>query len=110
MYTALAQTAVGLPDVSIPTLYYEIARNGLLGVLFIIAIYALVKRDKDLTQERRERLEDAKSLREMIEASTAARVAQVAASETHNKLADSLSAGQREILKAIAELRNAKHD
>lgn len=85
--------------------WQKIAEYGLLGAMFLLVGFVLYKRDKDLTAERHERLEDAKSLRSMIESSTESRVMLTAAVDEQNKLVEKLIAGQQEILRAIAEHR-----
>jgi hypothetical protein len=84
-------------DASLPSLYYEIARTGLLGVLFVLCIYALVKRDRELQEARKGRLEDAKNLRSMIEAATASQVEQNKIQEEHNRLTERMIAMLNEL-------------
>lgn len=57
---------------SLETFLPQVAQYGLLGVLFVLAIIALYTRDKELTRERRERLEDAKAFSDVIQANTVA--------------------------------------
>ena len=69
----------------------EIAQYGLLGILFVLAIIALVRRDRELQECRSARLEDAKGVRIMVEAATAARVEQNKLQEEHNRLTEKLT-------------------
>ena len=60
--------AIGFGD-----LYSEIISNtGLVGVLFVLVVFALVWRDRELSKERSARLVDAKCLSKIIEANTLA--------------------------------------
>jgi sirohydrochlorin ferrochelatase len=82
-------------------LFGQIAQYGLLGILFVLVVYALLKRDKDLTEERKARLQDALSMRQMIEADTAARVAATASQEERNRLMETMARTQELIVSKI---------
>jgi hypothetical protein len=56
-------------------LLWTIAQQyGLLGILFCLVIYALIRRDKELSDERSQRLVDAKGVVDMVKNATAAEV------------------------------------
>jgi len=74
-----------------PELLTELARTGLLGLLLVIALYALFRRDRDLTEERKGRLDDAKGLRAMVEADTAARVEATKSMDERNRLMEQMA-------------------
>lgn len=108
----LSQAVPSVPTVPLPTdLLGTIAQYGLLGVLFVLVVYALVKRDKDLTEERKARLADALAMRDLIRADTEAKVAAIKLQEEHNRLMDTIARNQEALVatvhSTIAELKAA---
>lgn len=103
MIEALAQVGPTTAPIIGPWLD-QIAQYGLLGVMFLLVGYALYKRDKDLTAERAARLADALSMRTMIEADTAAKVAVAKLQEEHNRLQETVARNQELIAQRMENL------
>jgi len=102
MILAQADAVVGLD----PTAWFgQIAQTGLMGLLFVLVVYALIKRDRDLTEERKARLQDALGMRSMIEADTSARVASTISQEERNRLMDTMARNQEALVNEIKLLR-----
>lgn len=87
-------------------LFGQIAQYGLLGVLFVLVVYALIKRDKDLTEERAARLSDALAMRDLIRADTEAKVAGIKLQEEHNRLMETLARNQETLVATSTNLVN----
>ena len=68
-----------------------LASNGLLGLLLAIALMALRAKDKELSEERRERLSDAKAIVEMVKAHTEAMTKWTISQDERNKSTEALT-------------------
>lgn len=73
----------------------ELGRTGLLGILLALALWAIIRLYKDLGAERNARLEDAKTVTELVKASTAATVAWTASQEERNRGLEATAAALR---------------
>lgn len=96
-----------VPSGPLPTdLLGTLAQYGLLGILFVLVVYALIKRDKDLTEERKARLSDALAMRDLIRADTEAKVAGIKLQEEHNRLIETLARNQELLVATSTNLVN----
>lgn len=102
----LEAPAAALAQVAPTDLYGQIVQYGLLGVLFVLVVYALIKRDKDLTEERAARLSDALAMRDLIRADTEAKVAGIKLQEEHNRLMETLARNQELLVATSTNLVN----